>query len=84
MALSGANVIVAATAVANPAEYIALVVVVIVGALGGESVGFALGRKRIVEAGLRSSEVRATAPPPRPHTSFSHRTLERPPRHSLG
>lgn len=37
-------VIVAATAVANPTEFIALTLVVIVGALGGESVGFALGR----------------------------------------
>ena len=37
-------VIVAATAVANPAEFIALVVVAILGALGGESVGFALGK----------------------------------------
>ena len=37
-------VIVAATAVDTPAEFAALVAVVIVGALGGESVGFALGR----------------------------------------
>ncbi|WP_166869281.1 MULTISPECIES: DedA family protein [unclassified Salinibacterium] len=37
-------VIVAATAVANPAEFIALTIAVIIGALGGESVGFALGR----------------------------------------
>jgi len=37
-------VIVAATAVDSPAEYAALVAIVIVGALGGESVGFALGR----------------------------------------
>jgi len=37
-------VIVAATAVDSPAEFVALVAVVIVGALGGESVGFALGR----------------------------------------
>lgn len=37
-------VIVAATAVSNPVEFTALVAVVIVGALGGESVGFALGR----------------------------------------
>src|SRR5690606_32283660 len=37
-------VIVAATAVDTPAEFLALVGVVIVGALGGESVGFALGR----------------------------------------
>ena len=37
-------VIVAATAVDSPAEYAALVAVVILGALGGESVGFALGR----------------------------------------
>ena len=37
-------VLVASTAVANPVEYIALVVAVIVGALCGESIGFALGR----------------------------------------
>ncbi len=37
-------VLVAATAVSNPVEYVALVLVVILGALGGESVGFALGR----------------------------------------
>jgi len=37
-------VIVAATAVGSPAEYAALVATVIVGALGGESLGFALGR----------------------------------------
>ncbi len=37
-------VIVASTGVANWAEYVALVVVVIAGALGGESIGFALGR----------------------------------------
>jgi membrane-associated protein len=37
-------VIVASTAVANPAEYFALVAAVIVGALAGESIGFALGR----------------------------------------
>ncbi|QEO09786.1 DedA family protein [Protaetiibacter larvae] len=37
-------VIVAATAVRSPVEYLALVVVVVLGALGGESVGFALGR----------------------------------------
>lgn len=37
-------VLVAATAVSTPVEYAALVVVVILGALGGESVGFALGR----------------------------------------
>lgn len=37
-------VLVAATAVDTPAEFAALVAVVIVGALGGESVGFALGR----------------------------------------
>jgi membrane protein DedA with SNARE-associated domain len=37
-------VIVAATAVESPLEFVALVAVVIVGALGGESVGFALGR----------------------------------------
>lgn len=36
--------IVASTAVANPAEFVALVAAVIVGALTGESVGFALGR----------------------------------------
>src|SRR5689334_12931904 len=37
-------VLVASTGVANPVEYIALVAVVIVGALCGESIGFALGR----------------------------------------
>ncbi|WP_285116901.1 DedA family protein [Leifsonia sp. fls2-241-R2A-40a] len=37
-------VLVASTAVAGPVEYIALVVVVILGALCGESIGFALGR----------------------------------------
>ncbi|AYF96887.1 DedA family protein [Protaetiibacter intestinalis] len=37
-------VIVAATAVDGPVEYLALVTAVIAGALGGESVGFALGR----------------------------------------
>ncbi|MCS0499228.1 DedA family protein [Protaetiibacter mangrovi] len=37
-------VIVSATAIGSPAEYVALLVVVVVGALGGESVGFALGR----------------------------------------
>jgi len=37
-------VIVAATAVDTPLEYAALVAAVIAGALGGESVGFALGR----------------------------------------
>ena len=37
-------VLVAATAVTDPVQYVALVVAVIVGALGGESVGFALGR----------------------------------------
>ncbi|GAA1443910.1 DedA family protein [Leifsonia poae] len=37
-------VLVASTAVGNPVEYIALVIVVIVGALCGESIGFALGR----------------------------------------
>lgn len=37
-------VIVASTAVTNPAEYVALVLAVIVGALCGESIGFALGR----------------------------------------
>lgn len=37
-------VIVAATGVADPAQFIGLFVAVVVGALGGESVGFALGR----------------------------------------
>lgn len=37
-------VIVASTGVANPTEYVALVLTVIVGALCGESIGFALGR----------------------------------------
>ena len=37
-------VMVASTAVAHPAEYVALVIAVIVGALAGESLGFALGR----------------------------------------
>ena len=37
-------VLVASTAVASPAEWAALVVVVIVGALAGESIGFAIGR----------------------------------------
>lgn len=37
-------VIVAATGVTNPVEFVSLVIVVILGALGGESVGFALGR----------------------------------------
>ncbi|MGJ4843516.1 MULTISPECIES: DedA family protein [unclassified Leifsonia] len=37
-------VLVASTAVASPIEYFALVVVVIIGALAGESIGFALGR----------------------------------------
>jgi membrane protein DedA with SNARE-associated domain len=37
-------VLVASTAVANPVEYIALVLVVIAGALAGESIGFSLGR----------------------------------------
>jgi membrane protein DedA with SNARE-associated domain len=37
-------VIVASTGVSNWVEYIALVVVVIAGALGGETIGFALGR----------------------------------------
>ena len=37
-------VIVAATAVDSPGEYLALVVAVVLGALGGESIGFALGR----------------------------------------
>ncbi|PZQ88410.1 MAG: DedA family protein [Leifsonia xyli] len=37
-------VIVAATAVGSPTEYAALVAAVILGALGGESLGFALGR----------------------------------------
>lgn len=37
-------VLVAATGVSTPVQYVALLVAVIVGALGGESVGFALGR----------------------------------------
>lgn len=37
-------VIVASTAVSTPLEYMSLVVVVIIGALSGESIGFALGR----------------------------------------
>ncbi|MFT4029756.1 MAG: DedA family protein [Protaetiibacter sp.] len=37
-------VLVAATAVGSPAEYASLVAIVILGALGGESLGFALGR----------------------------------------
>ena len=37
-------VIVASTAVANPTEFVALVLTVITGALTGESIGFALGR----------------------------------------
>ncbi|WP_368496696.1 DedA family protein [Herbiconiux sp. A18JL235] len=37
-------VIVAATGVASPLEYISLVVVVVIGALCGESLGFAIGR----------------------------------------
>lgn len=37
-------VLVAATAVETPVQYVALLIAVIVGALGGESVGFALGR----------------------------------------
>jgi membrane-associated protein len=37
-------VLVASTAVAGPVEYAALVIAVIVGALCGESIGFALGR----------------------------------------
>jgi membrane-associated protein len=37
-------VIVASTAVASPLEYFVLLVAVITGSLGGESVGFALGR----------------------------------------
>lgn len=37
-------VIVASTAVDSPAQYVALLLTVILGALGGESVGFALGR----------------------------------------
>ncbi len=37
-------VLVASTAVASPVEYAALVIAVIVGALCGESIGFALGR----------------------------------------
>jgi len=37
-------VIVAATGVASPVEYVALIVAVVAGALAGESIGFALGR----------------------------------------
>jgi membrane-associated protein len=37
-------VLVASTSVANPAEYVGLVLTVIVGALAGESIGFAIGR----------------------------------------
>lgn len=37
-------VIVASTGVSNWVEYIALVLIVVAGALGGESIGFALGR----------------------------------------
>ena len=37
-------VLVASTGVSNPVEYVALVIAVIVGALCGESIGFALGR----------------------------------------
>ena len=37
-------VVVAATAVSSPTEYLALALVVIAGALGGESIGFLLGR----------------------------------------
>ena len=37
-------VIVASTAVASPAEFVALVIAVVVGALIGESIGFTLGR----------------------------------------
>lgn len=37
-------VLVAATAVENPAQYVGLLVAVVVGALSGESVGFVLGR----------------------------------------
>jgi membrane-associated protein len=37
-------VLVASTAVETPAQYVGLLVAVILGALGGESVGFALGR----------------------------------------
>ncbi|MFC6355821.1 DedA family protein [Luethyella okanaganae] len=37
-------VIVASTAVENPVQYISLVVAVVIGALTGESIGFALGR----------------------------------------
>lgn len=37
-------VLVAATGVQNPVQYLALLVTVVLGALGGESVGFALGR----------------------------------------
>jgi membrane-associated protein len=37
-------VLVASTSVANPAEYVGLVFTVIIGALAGESIGFAIGR----------------------------------------
>jgi membrane-associated protein len=37
-------VLVASTAVETPAQYVGLLLAVVVGALGGESVGFALGR----------------------------------------
>lgn len=37
-------VIVASAGVSNVVEYVALIVVVVLGALGGESIGFALGR----------------------------------------
>jgi len=37
-------VIVAATGVAGPVEFVSLVVAVVIGALAGESIGFALGR----------------------------------------
>ena len=37
-------VLVASTAVSSPAQYVALIVAVVVGSLAGESVGFALGR----------------------------------------
>ena len=41
-------VLVAATAVETPMQYAALLVAVILGARGGESVGFALGREQVV------------------------------------
>ncbi len=37
-------VIVASTGITNAAQYVALIVVVVAGAIGGESIGFALGR----------------------------------------